>query len=80
MNKVSKTAVTIIRNRIEALRADVDKLKAVDSLIGEAATRAKKHDILNSIMELSECQSLIIDFMEVESMEGRIVEDEIKGY
>ena len=55
----------IVINKIVELKMDLEKLKAVDDLIGEDATKGKKHDILNSVMALQDVQQEILNVMEV---------------
>jgi len=53
----------VIKTKIAELKDDYEKLKAVDSLIGEDATKEKKHDLLNSVFVLQEVQSESMDIL-----------------
>lgn len=54
----------IVRERTDKLREDVDKLKAVDDLIGEHATQERKNDLLNTIFALQDIESKILSEMQ----------------
>lgn len=51
----------ILKRRTGELRADYDKLKAVDKLIGESATATKKYELLNIIFALQDVQHEILN-------------------
>lgn len=54
----------IVRAHTDKLRKDVEKLKAVDDLIGESATAEKKDDLLNTIFVLQDIESKILSEMQ----------------
>ncbi len=51
----------IMKDKIALLQHDYEKLKGVDALIGEDATDAKKHDLLNSVFCIQDIQSKAMD-------------------
>ncbi len=51
----------VIKGKIAELRADIEKLMAVDVLLGKTATELKKHDILNSMVVLQDVQQTVMD-------------------
>ena len=57
-----KEYLSIIDEKVVKLRSDLDKLKAVDDLIGKKATDTMKHNILDSIFVLQDVKSSIIDY------------------
>jgi len=52
----------IVKNKVAELKADYEKLKAVDTLIGEHATETKKNDLVNSMFALQDVQQQMIDW------------------
>ena len=55
----------IVKKKVAELKIDLEKLKAVDDLIGGEATERKKHDILNTVMSLQDVQQEILNAMQV---------------
>ena len=51
----------IIKAKIGEIRCDIEKLKAVDSLIGKDATENKKNELISIIFVLQDVRSTLID-------------------
>jgi len=58
---MNSNAYVLIKNKISLLKADFEKLKAVDDLLGSEVTWPKKMEILAMISLLREIQQEIID-------------------
>ena len=68
-----KLCKKIVRGSVDKLRGDVDKLKAVDDLIGEEATERTKLNLINTIFVLQEVESKILL-----EMENRLSREELR--
>lgn len=58
-----KTVIDIINGKISILKDGLDKLTALDSLVGEDSTGVAKDKIIFTILSLQEIQQSILDIL-----------------
>lgn len=69
----------VLKRRIADLRENFNKLKAVDSLIGEDATFQKKNEILDIIFVLQDIQDEVLNKSINRLEQSEIFKSNLKG-